>query len=63
MQYTVKQVAQRVALPSRTVRYYDRIGLVSRLSRSPWNFGGGLLSEFSQMAVAATSGAAVVIGV
>lgn len=32
--YTVKQVAQRVELPSRTVRYYDRIGLVSPQARS-----------------------------
>ncbi len=29
MQNTVKHVAERVGLPSRTVRYYDRIGLVS----------------------------------
>ena len=29
------------------------------MSRSPWNFGGGLLSELSQTAVAATSGAGV----
>lgn len=29
MERTVKQVAERVGLPSRTVRYYDRIGLVS----------------------------------
>jgi DNA-binding transcriptional MerR regulator len=32
--YTVKQVAKRVELPSRTVRYYDRIGLVSPQGRS-----------------------------
>jgi MerR family copper efflux transcriptional regulator len=32
---TVKQVADRVGLPSRTVRYYDRIGLVSTDERSP----------------------------
>jgi hypothetical protein len=30
-----------------------------RMSRSPWNFGDGLLSEFSQTADAATSGAGV----
>lgn len=34
MVHTVKQVAQRVGLPSRTVRYYDRIGLVSPQTRS-----------------------------
>jgi DNA-binding transcriptional MerR regulator len=34
VEYTVKQVAQRVELPSRTVRYYDRIGLVSPEGRS-----------------------------
>lgn len=34
MEYTVKKVAQRVELPSRTVRYYDRIGLVSPHKRS-----------------------------
>ncbi|MCP9489406.1 MAG: MerR family transcriptional regulator [Solirubrobacteraceae bacterium MAG38_C4-C5] len=34
MEHTVKQVAQRVELPSRTVRYYDRIGLVSPQKRS-----------------------------
>ncbi len=28
MGITVKEVAERVGLPSRTVRYYDRIGLV-----------------------------------
>ena len=28
MAVTVKEVAERVGLPSRTVRYYDRIGLV-----------------------------------
>ena len=32
--HTVKQVAERVGLPSRTVRYYDRIGLVSPQTRS-----------------------------
>ena len=31
---TVKQVAELVGLPSRTVRYYDRIGLVSPGERS-----------------------------
>jgi MerR family copper efflux transcriptional regulator len=31
---TVKQVADRVGLPSRTVRYYDRIGLVRPRERS-----------------------------
>jgi DNA-binding transcriptional MerR regulator len=34
MSLTVKQVADRVGLPSRTVRYYDRIGLVSADDRS-----------------------------
>ncbi len=34
MAHTVKQVAERVGLPSRTVRYYDRIGLVSPPTRS-----------------------------
>lgn len=34
MELTVKQVAERVGLPSRTVRYYDRIGLVPADSRS-----------------------------
>jgi DNA-binding transcriptional MerR regulator len=34
MEHTVKQVAQRVDLPSRTVRYYDSIGLVSPQTRS-----------------------------
>lgn len=34
MGITVKQVAERVGLPSRTVRYYDRIGLVSADDRS-----------------------------
>lgn len=29
MEHTVKRVAERVGLPSRTVRYYDMIGLVS----------------------------------
>lgn len=31
---TVKQVAERVGLPSRTVRYYDRIGLVAAEERT-----------------------------
>ncbi len=35
MENTVKQVAERVGLPERTVRYYDRIGLVSAKVRSP----------------------------
>ena len=35
MENTVKQVAGRVGLPERTVRYYDRIGLVSAKVRSP----------------------------
>jgi len=34
MEHTVKQVAQRVDLPARTVRYYDSIGLVSPQTRS-----------------------------
>ncbi|SDY87666.1 DNA-binding transcriptional regulator, MerR family [Modestobacter sp. DSM 44400] len=34
MERTVKQVADQVGLPERTVRYYDRIGLVSPRSRS-----------------------------
>ncbi|MDQ6751700.1 MAG: MerR family DNA-binding protein [Actinomycetota bacterium] len=34
MVHTVKQVADRVGLPSRTVRYYDSIGLVSPGERS-----------------------------
>ena len=34
MGLTVKQVADRVGLPSRTVRYYDRIGLVRADDRS-----------------------------
>jgi MerR family transcriptional regulator, copper efflux regulator len=34
MESTVKQVAERVGLPSRTVRYYDRIRLVSPAERS-----------------------------
>ncbi len=34
MARTVKQVAERVGLPSRTVRYYDSIGLVSPEQRS-----------------------------
>lgn len=35
MGITVKEVAERVGLPSRTVRYYDRIGLVTADERSP----------------------------
>jgi len=31
---TVKQVAERVGIPSRTVRYYDHIGLVCAEERS-----------------------------
>lgn len=34
MQLTVKQVADAVGFPSRTVRYYDRIGLVCPAERS-----------------------------
>lgn len=34
MSTTVKQVAERVGMPSRTVRYYDRIGLVRADERS-----------------------------
>jgi DNA-binding transcriptional MerR regulator len=34
MGLTVKQVADRVGLPSRTVRYYDHIGLVRADDRS-----------------------------
>lgn len=34
MALTVKQVAERVGMPSRTVRYYDRIGLVAADDRS-----------------------------
>lgn len=34
MGITVKHVAERVGLPSRTVRYYDRIGLVRPDERS-----------------------------
>jgi MerR family copper efflux transcriptional regulator len=34
MSLTVKQVAERVGMPSRTVRYYDRIGLVQADDRS-----------------------------
>ena len=34
MERTVKQIAERVGLPSRTVRYYDRIGLVSPAERT-----------------------------
>lgn len=32
---TVKKVAERVGMPSRTVRYYDHIGLVRPGERSP----------------------------
>lgn len=35
MGMTVKQVAESVGLPSRTIRYYDRIGLVPADERSP----------------------------
>lgn len=35
MGITVKDVAARVGLPSRTVRYYDSIGLVRADERSP----------------------------
>lgn len=35
MGITVKEVADRVGMPSRTVRYYDRIGLVRPDERSP----------------------------
>lgn len=34
MGLTVKQIAARVGLPDRTVRYYDRIGLVSAAERT-----------------------------
>ena len=34
MERTVKQIAESVGLPSRTIRYYDRIGLVSPAERS-----------------------------
>lgn len=34
MHRTVKDVAVRVGLPSRTIRYYDRIGLVRSSQRS-----------------------------
>lgn len=34
MSVTVREVAERVGLPSRTVRYYDRIGLVPADERS-----------------------------
>ncbi|MDP9418118.1 MAG: MerR family DNA-binding transcriptional regulator, partial [Actinomycetota bacterium] len=34
MERTVKHVADAVGLPSRTVRYYDRIGLVSPSERT-----------------------------
>ena len=34
MGLTVKQVSERVGLPSRTVRYYDRIGLVTADERT-----------------------------
>lgn len=35
VEHTVRRVAERVGLPPRTVRYYDRIGLVSPPERSP----------------------------
>lgn len=35
MEHTVKQVAGRVGLPERTIRYYARIGLVCPQARSP----------------------------
>lgn len=35
VEHTVRRVAERVGLPPRTVRYYDRIGLVSPAKRSP----------------------------
>ena len=38
MVLTVKQVADRVGLPSRTVRYYDHIGLVRADDRSPTGY-------------------------
>lgn len=38
MALTVKQVADRVGMPSRTVRYYDRIGLVRADDRSPTGY-------------------------
>lgn len=38
MSATVKQIADRVGLPSRTVRYYDRIGLVRADERSPTGY-------------------------
>jgi DNA-binding transcriptional MerR regulator len=34
MGMTVKQVAESVGLPSRTIRYYDRIGLVAAEDRT-----------------------------
>ena len=34
MGLTVKEVAESVGLPSRTIRYYDRIGLVSADERT-----------------------------
>jgi DNA-binding transcriptional MerR regulator len=34
MGITVKEVAERVGMPSRTIRYYDRIGLVRADERS-----------------------------
>lgn len=34
MTRTVQQVAARVGLPARTVRYYDRVGLVAAAQRS-----------------------------
>ncbi len=38
MGLTVKQVSERVGLPSRTVRYYDHIGLVRADDRSPTGY-------------------------
>ena len=38
MGITVKQVAERVGMPSRTIRYYDRIGLVRADERSPTGY-------------------------
>ncbi len=35
VEHTVKRVAERVGLPDRTVRYYDRIGLVTPHERTP----------------------------
>lgn len=34
MGHTVKQIAARVGLPDRTIRYYDRIGLVCAAERT-----------------------------